>query len=255
MTATSKNTVVRKIERGETVVGAWLLSGSARAAEVLSRTRLDWIGIDTEHAPYSPERVESVVRAIEPRATSLVRLPSVEAAVAGAAERALDAGASGIIVPGVDAPADAERVVRVAKYPPAGERGVAGTVRANAYGEHFDDYVGAANDETLVVIQLESIEAVERAEDILSIDGIDVAFVGENDLSSTINRPGETDHPEVRTAVEQVREAALEQDVIPGIAARTPKSMDQRADRGFQFLLLGADLSFMCRGVKRVLSE
>jgi len=248
MTDTPRNAVAQKIERGATVVGAWLLSGSPRAAEVLSRTQLDWIGIDTEHAPYASERVEAVIRAIDPPTESLVRLPSVEAAVAGAAKHALDAGAAGIIVPDIDTAADAERVVSCAKYPLTGDRGVAGTVRAN-------EYVDAANDETLVVLQLESPEAVERADDILSTDGIDVAFIGENDLSAAIGRPGETDHPEVRTAVERVREAALENDIVPGIAGRHPETVEQRANRGFGFFLLGADLSFLRRGVENAVPQ
>lgn len=248
------NDTLRKLRTGDVVVGAWLLSGSPRAAELLSRTALDWVGVDTEHAPYSPERVEATVRAVGDGTTPLVRLPSVEAATAGGAKHALDAGAQGVVVPGVDSPEDAERAVRAAQFPPAGDRGVAGTVRANAYGETFDDYVATANDETLVVVQLESRAAVERAEAILGVDGIDVAFVGENDLSSAFGHPGETDRPEVTAAVDRVFEAARANDVAPGIAGRTPADVDRRADRGFRFFLLGADLSFMRSGVETFLS-
>ena len=244
-----------KLEAGEVVVGAWLLSGSQRVAEVLSRTAVDWVGIDTEHAPYSPERLEATVRAIERDATPLVRLPSPEAAVAAGAKHALDAGAGGIIVPGVDDPDDAERVVRAARFPPVGERGVAGTVRANRYGERFEEYVASATDETLVVVQLESPEAIERAEAILAVDGIDVAFVGENDLSAALGRPGKTSHPDVEAAVSRVLEVALAADVAPGIAGRTPTTMTERAERGFRFFLLGADLTLVRNGVEGVLPE
>ena len=247
------NETLRKLEAGEAVVGAWLLSGSPRAAEALSRTSVDWVGVDTEHAPYSPERVESVVRAIEGEATPLVRLPSVDAAVAGAAKRALDAGARGLIVPGVETASDAERAVRAAKFPPDGERGAAGTVRANAYGDRFDDYVATANDGTLVVVQVESRAAVDRVGEILDVDGVDVVFVGENDLSAALGRPGEKDHPEVEDAVDRVFEAARANDVWPGIAGRTPATLAERTDRGFRFFLLGADVSFMQNGVEAFL--
>ncbi|MWV64604.1 2-dehydro-3-deoxyglucarate aldolase [Halorubrum sp. JWXQ-INN 858] len=253
--ATAGNDTLRKLDAGEAVHGAWLLSGSPRAGEVLSRTGLDWIGIDTEHATYSPERVESVVRAVERDATPIVRLPSVEAAVAGAAKRALDAGAGGVIVPGVERVADAERAVAAATFPPAGERGAAGTVRANGYGERFDDYLGSANDDTLVVVQLESRTAVDRATEILAVDGIDVAFVGENDLSTALGHPGEKGHPTVVDAVDRVFEAARANGVHPGIAGRTPETMRERTDRGFRFFLLGAELSFMRRGVEAFLDE
>ena len=173
------------------------MSRSARAAEVLSRTGVDWVGIDTEHAPYSPERVEALVRAIEPEATPLVRLPSLSEAVSGAAKHALDSGAQGVIVPSVETASDAEAVVESTHFPPIGTRGVAGTTRANAYGENFDDYVANADTDTLVAVQIESPPAVESIEEILAVDGIDVAFVGENDLSSALGHPGQIDHPEV----------------------------------------------------------
>jgi 2-keto-3-deoxy-L-rhamnonate aldolase RhmA len=249
------NRSMQKLDRGDAVVGAWLLSGSTRAAEVLAQTSVDWVSIDTEHAPHSPERVEALVRAIEPHATPLVRLPSVETAVSGGAKHALDSGAKGVIVPGVDTPADAEDVVRATYFPPSGERGVAGTTRANTYGENFDDYVATANDETLVVVQIESPSAVEQVEEILAVDGIDVAFIGENDLSAAYGHPGEKGHPDVTAAVERVFEAAQSNDVYPGIAGRTPEIQAERTERGFRFFLLGADLTFMRNGVEDFLTD
>lgn len=249
------NTISERLETGDPAVGAWLLSGSPRVGEVLSRTALDWIGIDTEHAPYSPECIEELVRAVEREASPLVRLPSIEAAISGTAKQVLDSGARGVIVPDIDTPEEAERVVRAARFPPKGERGVAGTIRANAYGTKFDDYVATANDETLVVIQIESRAAVAGAEDILAVDGIDVVLIGENDLSTTYGHPGKIDHPEVQAALEHVLEAAQTNDVYPGIAGRTPTRMAERVDRGFRFFLLGADLSFMRDGIQQFLAE
>ena len=244
------NQTKHRLEHGEVVVGGWVLSGSPRVAEVLARTDVDWLAIDTEHAPYGPERIEAIVRAIEPAATPLVRLPSVEAAVAGAAKRALDVGAHGIIVPGIESATEAERVVAAAKFPPAGERGVAGTVRANDYGQRFGEYVESANDETILVVQIESPPAVERVDEILAVDGIDVAFTGENDLSAAFGRPGQKDHHTVVEAVDTVLETAQAHDVYPGIAGRTPTAMARRIDRGFQWFLLGADLSFARAGIE-----
>lgn len=249
------NRTLASLRADEPVVGVWLLSGSPRAAEALSRTSIDWIGIDTEHAPYAPERVEGVVRAVEGAATPIVRLPSVAAATDSAAKRALDAGAQGVIVPGVDSAADAERAVRAARFPPDGDRGVAGTVRANEYGAAFDEYVATANDDTLVAVQLETPPAIDRADEILAVDGIDVAFVGENDLSAAYGHPGETDRPAVTEAVDTVLEAARERGVAPGIAGRSPATMADRIDRGFRFFLLGADLSFMRRGLEAFLAD
>ena len=249
------NETLERLTAGRVVRGAWVLSGSPRVAEVLARTPVDWLAVDTEHAPAAPERVEAIVRAIEPAATPLVRLPSVEAACAGAAKQALDVGARGVIVPGVESAAEAERAVAAARFPPAGERGVAGTVRANAYGDRFDQYVATANDETIVVVQIETPAAVDRVDEILGVEGIDVAFIGENDLSAAMGHPGEKDHEAVVTAVETVREAAAERGIYPGIGGRTPERMDDRIDRGFRWFLLGADLSFARAGIQPFLAQ
>lgn len=236
--------------------GAWCLSMSPRAAEVLAGTRLDWVGIDTEHAPIDPQTMEEMVRAVQyGGATPIVRVPSVEVAVAGACKHALDAGAGGVLVPGVEDRQDARRAVAAAKFPPMGERGVASTTRANRFGTAFDDYVETANDETLVSVQLESTTAIDNAAEILAVEGIDVAFVGENDLSASMGHPGKKDRPPVTEAVERVRELALEHGVSPGIAARTPDDVRDRIEAGYRFFLLGADVTFVRVGVDRLLPD
>jgi len=247
---TQGNHVLARLAEDDSVFGAWVLSMSPRMAETLAAGRLDWVGIDTEHAPVGPELMESMVRAVEPHdATPIVRLPSVERAIEGGAKRALDAGAGGIIVPDVRTREEAAQVVTAATFPPDGERGVAGTTRANGYGRNFRDYVETANDETLVVVQLESPAAIDRADDILSVEGIDVAFVGENDLSSAMGYPGEKDQPAVRRAVTSVKETAIEHGVTPGIGGRTPADARERIAAGYRFFLLGADLTFARSGI------
>ncbi|NHN59326.1 MULTISPECIES: HpcH/HpaI aldolase/citrate lyase family protein [Halorussus] len=249
------NDTLRTLDAGDPALGAWLTSMSPRVAEVIAATDVDWVGVDAEHSPISTQRVESVLRAVEGSATPIVRLQSVEAAVAGGAKRVLDAGAQGVMVPGVETPDEAESVVRASKFPPEGTRGVAGTTRANDYGASFDEYVAETNDETLIVVQLETPDAVARADEILAVDGVDVGFVGENDLSAALGTPGEKDRREVREAVETVREAAAGNDVAPGIAARSPENLGERTDRGFRFFLLGADLKFVRSGVEDFLTE
>jgi 2-dehydro-3-deoxyglucarate aldolase/4-hydroxy-2-oxoheptanedioate aldolase len=236
------------LDAGERVRGAWNASMSERVAEVLAAD-LEWVGLDMEHSPLSARGVERLVRAVRPAATPIVRLPSVAAAAAGTAKRALDAGAGGVIVPGVETAAAAERAVAAARFPPAGERGVAGTVRANDYGAAFDAYLADANERTIVVLQLESPTAIENAPDILDVEGVDVAFVGENDLSAALGYPGETDREPVREAVERVRSLAVDRGVVPGIAGRTPEALAERAERGFRFFLLGSDLGFVRDGL------
>jgi 2-dehydro-3-deoxyglucarate aldolase/4-hydroxy-2-oxoheptanedioate aldolase len=252
---TVDNHTLERLRADEPAFGAWALSMSPRVAEVLSASGLDWVGIDTEHSPIDSRRVESMVRAVEGgTATPVVRLPSVERAVDGGCKHALDAGARGLIVPGVESASEAERVVEAARFPPDGVRGVAGTTRANGYGERFGPYVAGANDALLLVVQIETPTAVERVEEIVAVDGVDVAFVGENDLSAAYGVPGEKDREEVTAAVDATLEAAREHGVHPGIGGRTPASMTERIGRGFRFFLLGADLTFARTGVEEFLA-
>jgi len=244
------NTVARALAADEPVYGAWVESTSPRAADVLAASGLDWLAIDMEHTPADFRTVETILRGVDvAETTPLVRLSSVEHAIQGGCKRALDAGARGLIVPQVETPEQAARVVAEAKFPPAGTRGVAGSVRANGYGTDFDQCVSDANAETLVVVQLETTTAVERADVILAVDGIDVAFVGENDLSASYGHPGEKNREDVRQAVSRVRRAAEANDVYAGLAGRTPEKLAERLAEGFRFFLLGGDLSLLRDGI------
>ncbi len=250
------NETLTTLASDEPVFGAWALSMSPRSAEVLAGTDLDWVGIDMEHSPVDSQSMEEMVRSVQfGGATPVIRVPSVDAALSGACKHALDAGARGVMIPGVQDADQARRAVAAAKFPPVGDRGVASTTRANRFGTAFDEYVGSANDETLVIVQLESEMAIGNAEKILAVDGIDVAFVGENDLSADMGYPGKTDRPAVKEAVASVKELALANGVYPGIAGRTADDVVDRIDAGYRFFLLGADLTFTRLGVDRMLPE
>ncbi|MDY6817930.1 MAG: aldolase/citrate lyase family protein [Halobacteriales archaeon] len=248
------NPVKAKLDADEPVFGPWVASLSPRSAETLGAAGVDWIGIDMEHTPATATDIEAIVRGAERHdVPAIVRLSSVDHAAGGGAKRALDAGAKGLIIPRVESAEDAERAVRAARFPPQGDRGVAGSVRANNHGEQFDDYVESANDVILVIVQIETKTAVERVDEILAVDGIDVAFIGENDLSTTYGNPGEKDRPEVREAVRTIRETAAEHDIHAGIVAGEPDRIERRIDAGFRVFLLGGDLGFLREGVRSVL--
>lgn len=243
------------LDDGRLLRGAWILSMSPRVAEALSMSGLDWLGIDMEHAPVDRGTAEALVRAAERGdAAPLVRLPSIDAGVDGLCKTVLDAGAAGLIVPGVEDPDDIERLRAAACYPPDGHRGSAGTTRANRYGDAFQDYIARANADLFIVVQIESEAAVNRVGEILDADGIDVAFIGENDLSTDLGIPGQKDHERVVEAVEAVQTAADRYGIAPGIAARSPDRLRTRIDRGFQFFLLGGDIPLLTAQVESYLA-
>lgn len=248
--------LAERLEAGSTVTGVWIQSGSPRIVEALGTTAIDWVGIDMEHTPVTFERLESLLRAAERAGLeTMVRVPGVEYASMRAIQQALDLGAAGVIVPRVESRADISAVLDASTFPPDGNRGVAGSIRANEYGDRFDEYVSSIDDEVVLAVQLETPRGVAHADEILSTPGVDVGFVGENDLSAALGTPGRTEAPEVREAVTAVREAADEHDVVAGIAARDRDQFEARSRDGFRFLLLGSDLTFVRHGVRSVHPE
>lgn len=164
--------------------------------------------------------------------------------------QALDAGASGVIVPLVDTAEDARRAVAAAKYPPAGVRGFA-FCRANGYGRDFEHYVRRANDDTMVVVMIESREAVENIEAIMAVPGVDGAFIGPYDLSGSYNVPGETSHPLVLEARQKVIEACEDSGKAAGIHIVKPdqEALAEVQGDGFTFVAFGGDTIFLRGGL------
>lgn len=250
------NDTLMRMESGDPTFGAWVSSMSPRSAEVLGVNGLDWSVIDMEHSPVGLPRSENLIRAVEHYGmTPLVRVPEPDSGLKGVSKRVLDSGAMGIIVPRVESGDQAERILDAALYPPKGDRGAVGSSRANDYGTNFDEYVGRANDELMLCVQLETVAGADHAEEILSVDGINCVFIGENDLSTSHGVPGRKDHDDVQADVERILQTATENDVHAGIVAPTPERIEKRIADGFDFISIGSDLSFMHRSIGQLLPE
>jgi 4-hydroxy-2-oxoheptanedioate aldolase len=183
------NSVKAKLKNLEVAVGGIVNIPSAKLAEIVALCGFDFVFIDQEHGPIGIDVVEDMVRAVELQNTvPIVRVPSLQSHLI---LHALDAGAMGVHVPNVNTADDARKAVRFSKYAPAGERGLAG-VRAARYGlrEKLADYCRQANEETMVIIHVESLEAVRNLDEMLAVDGVDVYFVGPSDLSASLGHPG-----------------------------------------------------------------
>lgn len=160
----------------------------------------------------------------------------------------LDSGAAGVIVPMVNTRAEAELAVKSAKYPPLGFRGV-GLARAQGYGQRFAEYVRAANDDTLVIVQIEHIDAVSNIEAILDVPGIDGTFIGPYDLSMSMGLPGQLDHPDVVAARDRVLAATRARGLAAGIHLvhpdRAETDLTAYVAAGYRFVALGTDILFL----------
>ena len=238
--------IKEKLRRGEVSLGSWMSMGHESIAEILASAGFDWVVIETEHTAIDVSEVLRLIMAIEGRGCiPLVRLAWNDPIQAKAV---LDSGAAGILVPMVNSKADAELAVRSIKYPPLGLRGV-GLARAQGYGQTFKEYVEAANRDTLLLLQIEHIDAVNKIEEILSVEGVDGTYIGPYDLSMSMGLPGQIHHPEVRAAMDRVLKATLAKGLAPGIHLVHPSDAESKirefTDAGYCFIALGTDILYL----------
>ncbi len=245
-----KNTLKEKLAQGKPVFGTWMMTNSFDTAQILTHVGCDCIMIDSEHGSMDIESAGLLVAAIQTgETTPLIRVPWNDLAMA---KRGLDTGAHGIMFPMVNTKAEAEQAVQVCKYPPVGVRG-AGAGRAALFGAGSGQYIPFANKETLVIVQIEHYTAVENVYEILSVPGIDIAFIGPGDLSMSMGIQG-MDNPALHDAFKRVVDACQKNDVVPGIMTWSG-GIKQHLELGFRFLLGGIDGISIFNGAKQVLDE
>jgi 2-keto-3-deoxy-L-rhamnonate aldolase RhmA len=242
------NQVKRALREGRPTAGAWLTMCSAISAEIMSRGGFDWLLVDMEHGHGDYQTLLAQLQAIEGSdAIPVVRVQWNDPAVI---KRVLDIGAYGVMVPWVSSRREVEAAVRAAKYPPAGIRGIAGSHRAGGYGRHAPEYWKRANDEILVVIQVETPAAVAEIDEIAKVPGVDVLFIGPGDLSTALGHMGDFGHPDVVAAMEKVETAARAHGIALGNITRSWEQARELYKRGYQFLTLCSDTSLVVQGAK-----
>ncbi len=244
------NHVKRALRAGRPTAGAWLQLGSPVTAEIMSRVGFDWLLIDMEHGPGDLQTLLGQLQAIEGAETiPVVRVQANDPAVI---KRVLDLGAYGVMIPWIGGRADAEAAVRACRYAPAGIRGIAGSHRAGGYGRHAAEYWKRANDEILVVLQVETRGAVEEIDDIVRVPGIDVIFVGPADLSTALGHMGEPGHPEVQSAIGRVEDAVRAAGLALGNITRSWEQARELYGKGYHFLTLGSDTGLVAQGAHEI---
>ncbi len=195
------NVLKRRVLAGERVFGCWLGLADAAVAELLAHAGYDFLILDQEHGPGSLETAADVMRAAEAAGCPLVvRVPWNDPVYL---KRILDLGATSVMIPLLEGPEAAKAAVDACRYPPHGTRGfAAGAHRCTRWGKDTN-YLAEWNDRLLIMGQLESAQSAEQAAAIAAIDGIDLPFIGINDMAGSIGRLGQLDHPEVRELVER----------------------------------------------------
>ena len=245
-----KDMFKKKLIQGNPLVGTIITLPSPELAEILCLSGIDWLFVDLEHSPLSIRDAQTILQVAEPTIPCLIRVPSNDETWI---KRALDIGASGIIVPQVQTAEDAERAVKFCKYPPEGTRSV-GIARAHKYGDNFQDYVKSANAQTVIIIQIEHINAVKNIEEILSVPGFDCFFVGPYDLSASMNKTGLITDPEVQTAIMKVTTAAEKNNISLGIFGVSADEVTSYIQSGYSLIAVGIDIILMGKMLQETIS-
>ncbi len=238
------------------LIGSWINSGSPIISEMMAECGYDFLCVDAEHSAVDLPETQTMFQAIKsgnPECMPFVRLHGVDYALV---KRYIDAGAKGIICPLVTTREEAELLVDAVYYPPLGKRGV-GFCRANEYGLKVEEHFQNANQELLVSVQIEHIEAVQNLEDILSVEGIDAVFIGPYDLSASMGIAAQFDHPDYIEARNKILKTCKDKGVIAGIhvVQPDPKEVLLRLQEGYQLIALSLDITIIQQRSLEALSK
>ena len=238
------NEFKQALKAGKPQIGIWSSLCSPISAEVLADAGFDWVLLDTEHSPNELPVVQNQLDALLAGNTEGIVRPAWNDTVL--IKRCLDVGARTLLLPYVQNPEEARRAVAATRYPPQGVRGVSGCTRANRYGR-VKDYFKRVHDELCVLVQVETMSAMQHIEAIAAIDGVDGIFIGPNDLAADMGHLGNWQHPEVWKVMEDAAKRIRKAGKAPGILVG--EADGQRClDLGYLFVAVGSDLVMLARG-------
>ena len=249
------NPVKRALKAGQPSVGTWLSLGSITAARFMARAGFAWLTVDLEHSLVDWETATHMFASIAD--AGCVALARVPANRHDHIKRVLDNGAMGIVVPMVNSRAEAEAAVAAMLYPPFGNRSVGGSLPPLNFGTTAPDYFAHADEELLIVLQCEHITAVENADAIFSVPGIDAIFVGPNDLAASMrSKDGKPPGGEATAeAMKHILATCKKHGVAPGLHCMSAEEARVRIEEGWQFIAIGSELRMMLDGANAVLKQ
>lgn len=247
------NRVKELLRAGKPAIGPIVQLPSAPVAALLSQVGFDWLWLDMEHGAINIETLQLMVQAT--KGTSTVPIARIPWNHHWLAKPVLDTGVMGVITPFVNTKQEAEAAVAGLRYPPEGVRGFLPTFAASRWDLSLSDYIKVANKEILAIMLIEHADAVKNIDEILSVPGVDVAFVGMYDLSGSMGLLGQTTHPEVEAAAQKVLAAAKKARVAAGIISLTPEEARQRVQQGFQFIAVSVDALLLSSAAKSLVEQ
>lgn len=235
-------------------MGTWINTGHPDIPMYLADLGFDWLVCDMEHSPYGVETFHHMVQAMLYNRENCVPMARVPWNDLIWVKKALDAGATGLVVPRIESAEEAKKLVSFMKYPPVGERGAGPRIAAFRDPDYFE----TANAETLVVVMIETVKGVDNMDAIFSVDGVDACFVGPNDLTIDMGMRGQTESQRFIDALDRIVEVSRAHGVAPGMHCFSrpgSTNINEAIERGFQFCALNSDVGFLTSGVMDALKQ
>jgi 2-keto-3-deoxy-L-rhamnonate aldolase RhmA len=241
---------IEKLRAGELVVGTFVSLGSPTLTNALAIAGLDFLLVDLEHGAGGEAALQPQLMAAEAGGGAvMVRTESLERIRIG---RALDLGASAIMLPRIETVAETREAFRHLRYPPAGDRGVSTANLARRWGTRTGPFADA-NREVAGIVQIETLSALEQVDGIAALEGVDALFVGPSDLTHALGVPGDIEAPVFRDALERVLGACREHGVPAGILAPNAEQARRYVDQGFSLMVVGSDAALAISAARSVL--
>ena len=248
MSIITTNRMKQALKDGQSVLGTMVVEIRQPAVmQLLKNAGYDFIIIDNEHGPFNIETIADLSRAAKQIGlTPLVRVPDLFYPFLA---QSLDSGAQGVMVPRIFNADQVREAVQIVRYPPLGRRGCAlARGFTNFNSGPVAEVMAEANDENVLIIQIETAEAVENIDEITGVPGMDIALVGPNDLSIALGVPGQMDSPRLHMAIEKVIEACRKNNVVPALHINSIEWGTHWAKKGMRMLSLFSEAGLLTRG-------
>lgn len=244
----------QRLRAGDVLLGQLLLEFfTPGIGPMLDACGLDFVIFDMEHGRCDIHLLEMMIASCRgSRIVPMARVPDLNFAPLG---RVLDLGARGVMVPRVETREQTEEIVRALKYPPQGKRGVALGIAHDLYRPAGPEFFARSNQETIVIIQVETANAFENLESIVAVPGVDVVWIGHYDLALSMGLPGQFDHPRLLGAMDDLVAVCHKYGVAPGFLPPTQESAAHWVGKGFRMLSLGSDIGVYLDATRRFRSH
>lgn len=247
------NQFKKRLREGQVQYGLWLGLPDPNCAEIVAGAGFDWLLIDGEHAPFDLKTKIEVLRALAPYPVSPIVRPVV--GDTNLIKQLLDIGAQTLLVPMVDTAEQAQQLVQAVRYPPEGIRGLGSSLARAARWNQIPGYLKNANAEICLIVQVETVKALENLDEIVRVDGVDAVFIGPSDLSASMGYIGDAGHPEVVAAIEDAIARITAVGKAAGLLSMDPALSEHYIAKGATFVGVGVDTLLLSSGARQLIGR